>query len=217
MLRVLSVLFVATLFLVATAPQMALAKPSDPGKFVEEVSDDVLDMVRDVRGMENAEETLQIKLRTTLEPYIDFETFARGVMGKYRDEVEQSKKDAFTTDFKNTLVKLYAKSMLAFEVKDITIAETVKPRPNMAQVTMHITSAEDASFQAQYSLRQNAEGEWKVLNVILDGVNLGLTYRNQFYSAVDSNNGNVVAAIENWSQVMRNVDAPGTNGDEKKN
>lgn len=200
------VLLLTVMFSVFFFPAAGHARPSDPGKLVLAVSNQVLDLVRDARKMEEGKEAfLNKELKTTLDPYIDFATFARGVMGKYRDEVSQENTERFVKDFKSTLVRLYGKSMLAFEVEDITIAETVTPRPAMAQVTMHITSEEGASFKAQYSLRQNKQDEWKVLNVILDGVNLGLTYRNQFYSAVDSNDGDVAAAISNWSSVMKDA------------
>lgn len=211
MRRLLFAMFAFTALLGAMFPLTAEARVSDPGKLIKNVSEDVLDMVRDAREMEDGEAYLKNNLQDYLDPYIDFDTFSQGVLGKYRKQVSAENKEAFASDFKETLVKLYAKSMLAFEVKEIAIAEIINPRPGMAQVTMHITSREDASFKAQYSLRKNDKGEWKVLNMILDGVNLGLTYRNQFYSAVESNDGDVSAAINNWSKVMEDVETVDAN------
>ena len=210
--------FAVTLFGSGVFPGVAEAKTEQPGALIEEVSHEVLEIVRQARDLEQsheedsekdsekvAEKYIRENLQTYLDSYVDFATFARGVMGKYRDEVSQDKTQDFVADFKNTLVNLYGKAMLAFEVKDVSIANTAKPRPNMAQVTMHVTSQEGASFTVKYSLRKNKEDAWKVLNVVMDGVNLGLTYRNQFYSAVDANDGDVTAAIDNWSKVMKNV------------
>ena len=210
--------FAAILFGGSIFPVVADAKPEKPGELVEKISDEVLEIVRQARELEQsheedsekdsekvAEKYIREHMQTYLDSYVDFATFARGVMGKYRDEVSQDKTQDFVADFKNTLVNLYGKAMLAFEVKNVSIANTAKPRPNMAQVTMHVTSREGASFTVKYSLRKNKEDAWKVLNVVMDGVNLGLTYRNQFYSAVDANDGDVTAAIDNWSKVMKDV------------
>ena len=44
----------------------------------------------------------------------------------------------------------------------------------------------------------NAQGQWKVRNLILNGINLGLTFRNQFASTVEANRGNLDKAIANF-------------------
>lgn len=199
------ILFTFILSLALIMPAASHARATEPGEMVLEVSNEVLSMVRGLREDENGSEKLQEKLQNYLSTYIDFPAFARGVMGKYREDASEEKKEKFTSDFKRTLVKLYSKAMLAFEVRDVSIAEVINPRPDVAQVTMHITSKENASFKAQYSLRKGPDGKWQVRNVVLDGVNLGLTYRNQFYSAVSSNDGDVTAAINNWSDVMKDT------------
>jgi phospholipid transport system substrate-binding protein len=47
-------------------------------------------------------------------------------------------------------------------------------------------------------MRKNAAGEWKVSNVIIEGINLGQTYRSQFASAADQNRGDVDKVIAGW-------------------
>ena len=34
----------------------------------------------------------------------------------------------------------------------------------------------------------NDLGEWKLINIIINGVNLGITFRNQFYSLMKKEN-----------------------------
>jgi phospholipid transport system substrate-binding protein len=48
---------------------------------------------------------------------------------------------------------------------------------------------------------QGEDGVWRVRNVIVDGVNLGLTYRNQFASAMQSGDarGDIDAVIDEWT------------------
>jgi len=46
--------------------------------------------------------------------------------------------------------------------------------------------------------KKKATGEWKLLNVTLDGINLGSTFRSQFAQAMKKA-GDVESVIVNWS------------------
>ncbi len=43
------------------------------------------------------------------------------------------------------------------------------------------------------------DGQWKVVNVIVNGINLGLTFRNQFDQAMRDHNRDYDAVINGWS------------------
>ena len=43
----------------------------------------------------------------------------------------------------------------------------------------------------------NDLGEWKLINIIINGVNLGLTFRNQFYSLMKKEN-DLDKVIDKW-------------------
>ena len=48
---------------------------------------------------------------------------------------------------------------------------------------------------------QMPAGDWRVRNVIVNGINLGLTYRNQFAEALRSpaNKGDIDKVIAGWT------------------
>ena len=37
----------------------------------------------------------------------------------------------------------------------------------------------------------NKQGQWKLINIVINGVNLGLTFRNQFYSLMEKEGNNL--------------------------
>ena len=43
------------------------------------------------------------------------------------------------------------------------------------------------------------DATWQVRNIIVDGINMGLTYRNQFDSMMITNNNDMDAVIANWA------------------
>ena len=50
-----------------------------------------------------------------------------------------------------------------------------------------------------YTLRQGSDGSWKLRNVVIEGLNLGRIYQNQFDAAVKQYNGDIDKVIANWT------------------
>ena len=42
------------------------------------------------------------------------------------------------------------------------------------------------------------EGKWKIINIEVNGMNLGKIFRNQFYSLMERNQENLDLVIEQW-------------------
>ena len=42
------------------------------------------------------------------------------------------------------------------------------------------------------------EGKWKIINIEINGMNLGKIFRNQFYSLMEKNSEDIDLVIQNW-------------------
>jgi phospholipid transport system substrate-binding protein len=49
-------------------------------------------------------------------------------------------------------------------------------------------------------MAKNNSGQWKIINVLLNGINLGQTFGGQFKSEVKRNNGDVIRTIDEWEE-----------------
>src|SRR5690606_3751295 len=97
----------------------AFGQANDPEKLVVRVSEKVMDAINQEREEYRKQpETLQAVLSQHLDPVIDFESFSKGVMGKYYDQANDGERLSFVNDFTNTLVTLYARALVAFEVEE---------------------------------------------------------------------------------------------------
>lgn len=56
----------------------------------------------------------------------------------------------------------------------------------------------DGNYPLEYSMGLSKSGQWKVINVIINGINLGKTFRNQFVQAAQKNGGDIDAVIAGW-------------------
>ena len=177
--------------------------PETPHKLVADTSAHVLNMVKTERahGKVNLDKLAQ-NLLTILEPIVDFDGIAKAVMGKHFAAATPAQRAAFIPVFKNTLAHLYAKTLVKFEIGKIDVQPTPLDTPFNGKVTMLVTAADGTTYTIIYTLRQDDKKQWRVRNVTLDGINLGLTYRNQFDSAMTQDGNNIDQVIPNWSAAM---------------
>ena len=48
-------------------------------------------------------------------------------------------------------------------------------------------------------MRRDKDGKWWLRNMIVETINLGVIYRNQFQAAARDADGNLDAVIDNWT------------------
>ena len=46
------------------------------------------------------------------------------------------------------------------------------------------------------------EGGWKIRNIIVDGINIGIQFRNQFAEAM-SKYGDIQYVVDHWPDIMK--------------
>ena len=54
-------------------------------------------------------------------------------------------------------------------------------------------------YPITYKVRKNNNGDWLIINIIVNGVNLGLTFRNQFQALAKEHNENIDEIIKHWT------------------
>lgn len=207
---------VATQFAaVPVAQAQSVAVPAeaqaDPYKMVEATTQQVLKIIAEGKGYYDKEpDRFHQQVDSVMSQVVDFDSFARGVMGPYANllrlptEAEKAQRREqmarFSTTFRRGLIETYAKGLLKFNGQRI---ETLPPRrgddpaSNSISVVQNIFGNGDKPYIVQYSMRKTGS-VWKVQNVIIEGINLGQTYRSQFASAADQNRGDIDKVIAGW-------------------
>jgi phospholipid transport system substrate-binding protein len=144
-----------------------------------------------------------------LEPVIDFPRFARSVMAVHYKGASAEQRDRFTEGFKWSLVRTYALALTEFNDGSVTIIPAERPprRPDRASVKQEIRSGGEI-YPVVYSLALTKEGEWRLMNMIINGINMGLTYRSQFASAVKDPQygGDMDRVIDGWVESLDEIE-----------
>ncbi len=207
-----------------TAPFVALAEAENDAAdaaatvsahtVVENITVDLIALIKGAQEyVDEDEERFYQELDGLLRPFVDFRSFARAVMGKHASKKKMAALDdagreqlnahidRFSDVFSNALIQTYGKGLLAFEGERIEVVPAdpeAKTKPGKATVKQLIYGEREAPYEIFYSMRQNGDKEWKLRNMIVESINLGKIYRNQFDNAYQVYEGDIDRVIDNW-------------------
>ena len=138
-------------------------------------------------------------LEDALKDLIISKEISKRVLGKKNYIIATKKqKNDFDLKFKNTLFDTYSTALVEIDNANITIDSHVHPneRLDLAIVKMSV-SVSDTEFDLIYKMKK-IEGKWRVIGIILDGIDLIAIFRKQFNKLLADFDGNFDLAIQNW-------------------
>lgn len=169
-------------------------------EYVEKIHEDIVLVVRAKQDIyeENPEEFIKA-ISFALQPLVDFKRISRNVMGRYYKDANKEQIEKFNKVFKASLLDTYSKTLAEFKDEEILVSSEVKksPKGNREKVSLQIVTSTKV-YPAIYDMYLNKQGQWKLINIVINGVNLGLTFRNQFYSLMEKEENNLDVVIERW-------------------
>ena len=145
-------------------------------------------------------EEYEDKIKIIFEPMIDFRRVSASVMGKkYYLMATPEQRSNFVNIFKDSLLDTYAETLAQWG--DSTISTNFSDKlPEDGVLNIEVKQTLDtgtSKYPISYKLRKSSEG-WKIVNIIINGVNLGLTFRNQFQALAKSHDENIEDTLKNW-------------------
>ena len=132
-------------------------------------------------------------------PIVDFQRIARNVMGKHYKVSTSAQRDRFSEAFRASLLNTYSKTLIEFKDEKIIVLppKNKSITPNKVKVDIEIITS-SKSYPGVYSMYLDKNNEWKIINIVVNGINLGLTFRSQFYSLMEKNNNDISVVIDKW-------------------
>ena len=132
-------------------------------------------------------------------PHFDFISMSKWVLGKtsWRGASE-GQREQFIGEFRTLLVRTYAKALLEYSNEVIEYLPTEdNPNSNLVVVKTKINQPGAKAVPIDYRMHVSG-GEWKVVDIVVDGVSLVSTYRGSFASQIKK--GGLDSLISKLSQ-----------------
>ena len=172
----------------------------DPYIFIDENAQKMVRVLTEDSSLFETDRTLyENKIKEIFEPMIDFRRVAASVMGKkYYLLATKEERAEFVLIFRDSLLDTYAETLAQWGDSTIT-TEFPKNKEELSK-NVEVKQTLDtgtSKYPISYKLRKSKDG-WKIVNIIINGVNLGLTFRNQFQALAVSHNENISDTLRNW-------------------
>lgn len=179
------------------------AKGETPHQVVQNVTNSVMKVIKNgEKALKENPDQYFTQVRESLEPTVSFGFIAKNVMASHWDKASEEQRNQFTETFTRSMVETLGKGLANYSDLKITTlppAEGDVSAQKRVEVIQEVAAA-DGTSRISYTMAQNKGGEWKLINVVLNGVNLGKSFRDQFTQAMKQNDNDIDKVIATWAQ-----------------
>ena len=171
----------------------------NPHEFIDGKAQEMVNVLKENNELFYSDkDAYENKIKVIFEPIIDFRRVSALVMGKkYYVASSKEQRRQFIEVFKDSLLDTYSETLAQWQDQNII---TVFPENYKYEKQVNVKQnlyTSSSVYPIKYTLRRDGD-EWKIINIVVNGVNLGLTFRNQFRALADSNNGDMDLTIASW-------------------
>lgn len=211
----ISILRRGLLVLLAAFPLMAMAAQS-PHDVVQSTTTELLgELKANKEQYKTNPQAFYDTLDRILAPVVDADGISKSIMTvKYSRKATPEQMQRFQENFKRSLFQFYGNALLEYNNQGIVVDPAKADDGKRASVGMKVTGNNGAVYPVQYTL-ENLRGEWKVRNVIVNGINIGKLFRDQFADAMQRNGGDLNKTIDGWAGEVAKAKQAADNSPEK--
>lgn len=196
-------LFFAILLSLIPATKGIAENLTPPQQIIQSVSTELQHKLKDKAFTKDFAQVTRY-VNGVIDPHTDFDKIAPLVLGKHWKAATADEQERFKHEFQTLIVRTYSRAFV--EYNDWTIRFIPLEMSNDATKVIVKTEVLQPGRQpvdVNYRMFLN-NGEWKVYDIMIDGVSLVTNYRSTFNDEIQ-NKGSLSAVIDNL--VKRNAEA----------
>jgi phospholipid transport system substrate-binding protein len=186
----------------ATLPLFALAAPSAQ-QVVQQTTDELIgDLKTNKDSYRQNPSAFYEALNRILGPVVDSDGISRSIMTvKYSRAASPEQMKRFEENFKRSLMQFYGNALLEYDNQGIRVLPAKPESDGRASVGMEVQGKNGVVYPVTYTMTQ-VDGQWLMRNVIINGINIGKLFRDQFADAMQKNGNDLDKTIDGWANVV---------------
>ncbi|UUY10401.1 ABC transporter substrate-binding protein [Pseudomonas sp. J452] len=192
----------ALLVALAALPLLAQAAPS-AHDVVQQTTDQLIgDLKANKASYKQTPQDFYDALNRILGPVVDSEGISRSIMTvKYSRKASPEQLQRFEDNFKRSLMQFYGNALLEYDNQDIRVLPAKAEGADRASVGMEVSDSKGTVYPVSYTMVQ-INGQWMLRNVIINGINIGKLFRDQFADSMQRNGNDLDKTIDGWADVV---------------
>lgn len=156
----------------------AHAATGSAGGLVKATTDKVLERIA-ANGVQGDSAAVQKLTREIVMPHFDVNRMSAWVLGPSWKRASDAQKHAFADAFAAVLVRTYSKALTAYDGQEVVYLPERASQNNQSMVRTEIRQSNGSVIPVHYRM-YGTDGDWKVVDVSIDGISLVTNYRNSF-------------------------------------
>jgi phospholipid transport system substrate-binding protein len=177
--------------------------PNTPENFVSSLSQRAISSLT-ASGISDAER--ETRFRELFLSSFDDLTIDRFVLSSYWRVATEAQRGAFRDLFREVLVRTYASRFAGYHGETLTVQDSqAVPQGGGAVVRTVLNRNAEPPVQIDWRLSQSADGQYRVIDLVVEGVSMSVTQRNEYLALIQRNGGNFDALI---AALQQRLDKP---------
>lgn len=169
----------------AFAPRLGFAQTTDAGALVAQFAQKGIVEILATK-IANAEK--QARFRDLFKTYFDLPAIGRFVLGRYSRTIKPEELNTFTPLFEDVIVYTWSRRFSDYNGQTLKVGASTPDGDEGAIVKSTIVGNAGENYAVDWRLRKRPEG-WKVVDVIVAGVSMAITYRNEYNTIIAQQGG----------------------------
>ena len=203
----------AALLLAAALPLLAQAAPS-AHEVVQQTTDRLLvDLKTNKAAYRQDPAAFYAALDSILGPVVDSAGIARSIMTvRYSARATPEQMARFEENFKRSLMQFYGNALLEYNNQEIRVlAPSGVQDPARTSINMEVRDEKGTVYPVSYTMVSH-NGTWMMRNVVINGINVGKLFRDQFAQSMQDNRNDLDRVIDTWVDTIARTKAQGEVG-----
>ncbi|HYH37331.1 MAG TPA: ABC transporter substrate-binding protein [Azospirillum sp.] len=135
------------------------------------------------------------KFKQLLNEGFDVPYIGRWVLGRYWNQASPQQQQEYQQLFEQLIVKTYAERFVEYSGETFKITGTRPEGESDTMVTTQIIRPAGPPVAVDWRVRKRDAG-YKIIDVVVEGVSMGVTQRQEFASVIQSNGGKIDGLIQ---------------------
>ena len=142
-------------------------------------------------------------MEAILGPVVDADGISKSVMTvRYSRRATPEQMQRFQENFKRSLMQFYGNALLEYDNQGIRVLPgKTAADAQRSEVRMEITDKKGVIYPVSYTMVK-VDGQWRMRNVIINGINLGKLFRDPFSEAMQLNAQDLDWVLDNWIETV---------------
>lgn len=189
--------------LLSALPLLAMAAPTAHEVVQQTTTTLLADLKANKEQYRSNPDAFYTSLNNILGPVVDVDGISRGVMTvRYSRQATPEQMSRFQENFKRSLMQFYGNALLEYNNQDIRVLPVSgKQDPQRTAVNMEIKDGKGVVYPLSYTMVSQGDS-WKMRNVIINGINVGKLFRDQFAQSMQNNGNDLNKVIDTWSDTV---------------